>query len=71
MTKLMTKSEKAEIKKKKLIKDINYEINTRYGVKNMFNIFDIEGNFGGSEKAALLQKADQDIAEFEEMLSKV
>ena len=37
----------------------------------MFNIFDIEGNFGGSEKAALLQKADQDIAEFEEMLSKV
>lgn len=67
----MTKSEKAEIKKKKLIKDINYEINTRYGVKNMCNIFDIEGDFDGSEKAALLQKADQDIAEFEEMLSKV
>lgn len=34
----MTKSEKAEIKKKKLIKDINYEINTRYGVKNMQHI---------------------------------
>jgi len=66
----LTKSEKAEIKKKKLIKDINYEISTRYGIKNMCNIFDIEGDDDGSKKASLVMKADAEIAEFEEMLSK-
>ena len=71
MRKLLTKSEKKEIKKKKLIKEINYEINTRYGIKNMCNIFDIEGDSDGSQKAALVKKADEEIAEFEEMLSKV
>jgi hypothetical protein len=71
MSKLLTKSEKAVIKKKKYIKQINYEIGSRYGVKNMCNLFDIEGDSDGSQKAALVKKADEDIVEFEEMLSKV
>lgn len=71
MSRLLTKSEKAAIKKKKYIKQINYEIGSRYGVKNMCNLFDIEGDSDGSQKAALVKKADEDIAEFEEMLSKV
>ena len=71
MGKLLTKSEKAEIKKKKYIKQINYEISKRCGVKIMCNLFDIKGDSDGSQKAALVKKADEDIAEFEEMLSRV
>ena len=36
----------------------------------MCNIFDIEGDNDGSKKASLVMKADAEIAEFEEMLSK-
>ena len=37
----------------------------------MCNLFDIKGDSDGSQKAALVKKADEDIAEFEEMLSRV